>query len=63
MIRAACALALVGLMLVLAMCFWPDVRIVIACMFVGQTASGLGIALFLSSAYGRASAGGEQRDR
>ena len=61
MIRTACALALVAIVLPLAMCFWPDPRVVIACMFLGQGGLALGIAVFVASEYRRMSSGDEQR--
>ena len=65
MIRTACALALVAIVLPLAMCFWPDPRVVIACMFLGQGALALGIAVFVASEHRRMSSGdgGDRRER
>lgn len=61
LIRTACVLVLTALALVLGMCFWPAAPIVIACMFVGQGALALGIALFLTQLY-RGVSSGEHRD-
>ena len=61
MTRTACALVLTALALVLGMCFWPAAPMVIACMFVGQGALALGIALFLAQLY-RGEASGEHPD-
>ncbi len=47
--------------LVLGMCFWPAAPVVTACMFVGQGALALGIALFLAQLY-RGEASGEHPD-
>ena len=60
MIRTACALALLALGFVLTMSVWPDIRIVTACMFVGQGALALGIAVFIGSEYRRLSSGDER---
>ena len=51
MIRTACALVLVAVLLLLAMSIWPDVRLVTACMFLGQGALVLGVAVFIASEY------------
>ena len=57
MIRTACALVLTALALVLGMCFWPTAPVVTACMFVGQGALALGMALFFAQLYRGVSSG------